>query len=61
MVTSVSATTAANQSSIVEQPIHKPTQAPSQPSVPQDPVTLNAAAQKAPSSSVDVDHGGDSH
>jgi len=60
MVTAVSTTNAAYNSSIADQSIHKPTQAPSQSSVPQDTVTLSAASQKA-AASVDVDHDGDSH
>jgi len=58
MVTGVSATSA--YSSIAEQTIQKPTQAPAQSSVPQDTVTLSQAAQQAQSAG-DVDHDGDSH
>ena len=61
MVTGVSSSTAAAQSALVEQSIQQSTPALSQSSVPQDTVTLSAAAQKSLTASVDVDHDGDSH
>jgi len=61
MVTGVSASNAANISSIAEQSIHKASPAPSTSGSHEDTVTLSSAAQQTPKSSGDVDHDGDSH
>ncbi|HEX3894423.1 MAG TPA: hypothetical protein VHW46_17735 [Terracidiphilus sp.] len=60
MVTGVSASNPADNSSIAEQSIHKASPAPAPSSAHEDTVTLSSSAQK-PATAGDIDHDGDSH